>query len=177
MKLGYLLFGAATVTEVSGAKSPIRNIPKRLDNLKEWAEGCAEKLTPPAKTNVLRKLNRMDTVARKFYNKHKDEANEELPITPWEDVIARKPEALKYPCMCLQFCAKAYTNYYRRGFPNMEDYGKPLVNTKHVAGKLKARLDQTYGCGEMERVGNQPLWGYLGGYFWYGYGGQSAYGY
>ena len=59
-----------------------------------------------AKTNVLRKLNRMDTVARKFYNKHKDEANEELPITPWEDVIARKPEALKYPCMCLQFCAK-----------------------------------------------------------------------
>ena len=48
----------------------------------------------------------MDTVARKFYNKHKDEANEELPITPWEDVIARKPEALKYPCMCLQFCAK-----------------------------------------------------------------------
>ena len=49
MKLGYLLFGAATVTEVSGAKSPIKNIPKRLDNLKEWAEGCAEKLTPPGK--------------------------------------------------------------------------------------------------------------------------------
>jgi len=48
----------------------------------------------------------MDTVARKFYNKHKDAANEELPITPWEDLLARKPEALKYPCMCLQFCAK-----------------------------------------------------------------------
>lgn len=141
MKLNILLVAAAFAKDVD----PIKDVVRRLTKLEEWGTECADNLIPPAKNNVKRKLWFMNKVSTKFYNKHNQDTDVDLNVDEvWADVQQRKPSTSD-PCSCLAFIAKAYTNFFNRGFPNTP-HTRQKANVVRVAGKLKWRLGKTYGC-------------------------------
>lgn len=139
MKLNILLIAAALAKNVD----VIKDVVRRLGKLEEWGNTCAEKLS--AKTNVQRKLWYMNAVATRFYNKHNDETDDDLFVeNVWADVQQRAPVD-KDPCNCLVLIAKAYTNFFARGFPDTT-HTRQKDNVLRAAGKLKWRLAKSYKC-------------------------------
>ena len=121
---------------------PINNVVRRLENLKTWGDECAEKLKPPVKNNVRRKLNAMAGKATSFYNKNNGELDD-LEVIEWDDATDRAINT-ENPCQCLFFVGKGYFNFFTRGFNGHN--GRPRPEVKRIWGKMQERLQKTYGC-------------------------------